>query len=469
MTRQFPPEYRALIDQLLGSEAGSFWEAMEGPPVQGLRRNAAKANLAEIQGALPGDYSAIPWAREGTRLESAAQPGAHPYHAAGLYYLQEPSAMAPVPILDPQPGERVLDLCAAPGGKSTQIQARMADQGILVCSDPNPARVQALARNLERWGATNAAVLCESPRRLSAHFGAYFDRVLVDAPCSGEGTFRAEPGEVKKWSPAFSGRLQTQQDEILWHAGQLVRPGGTLAYSTCTFNQAENEGSVSRFLAANPAFHLEPIPLQEGFSAGIQREGDRGIDFSRAVRIWPQRAAGEGHFIALLRKDGSAPAPAAGPGPSPGRLEPAYQDRYAQFFRQSLRETDLTGRIQPDSPGLRSYGNRLYWASGNAPDLAGMNVIHWGWWLGTFQGEDFSPGPGLASVLRTGDVQIVLEFPLEDPRLQAYLRGSPVGLGDAGQEDAGWGLVAISGHPLGWGKIAKGRLKSYFPRWLRAH
>lgn len=455
------------MTDLLGPEASSFWNALQQQPSQGLRINPAKTNLNEIKSAVPGEFHPLPWTQDGYKINQVENAGRHPYHAAGLYYLQEPSAMAPAAILDPQPGEKILDLCAAPGGKSTQIQSLMEDQGLLIANDPNSSRVQALARNLERWGGRCAAVLSESPERLSEHFGGYFDRVLVDAPCSGEGTFRGDPGERKKWSLSFSKRSRVIQDEILWFAGKLVRPGGVLVYSTCTFNQLENEGAVSQFLEVNRDFQLEAIPKRPGFSPGIQLPGTGGNDFSGAVRIWPHSSPGEGHFIARLRKGSRARTNPFSGSPSP-QAPAAARRIYQAFFDRILADTDHTKLIGPASSGIHLYGNRLYFQPENLPGLEGLRVVHWGWWLGTIQEDDFIPGPALASALGTGDVQKVLEFPLEDPRLDAYRRGSPVRLSSQEAEPEGWVLIAAAGHPLGWGKLRNGRLKSYFPRWLRS-
>lgn len=456
-----------MIADLLGSDASRFWKALLEAPRQGIRINSSKTNLDEIQEAVPGEYHPLPWAQDGYWLEGAQAAGKHPFHAAGLFYLQEPSAMAPAPVLEPQPGEKVLDLCAAPGGKTTQIQSLMGDEGLLFSNDPNPNRVQALARNLERWGGRNSVVLSETPERLSEHFGSYFDRVLVDAPCSGEGTFRSDPGEIKKWSPAFSERTRFIQDEILWFAGKLVRPGGTLVYSTCTFNGCENEEAVANFLENNQDFQLESIPKLTGFSPGIQPNSREGFDFSRAVRIWPHTSSGEGHFIARMTKEGPQ---GEGSVSYHSTQSPNTEVRqiYRDFFDQTFSETATTHLIFPDSPRIYLYGNRLYWMPDDTPDLIGLRVIHWGWWLGTIQGKSFTPGPALASTLSTGDVQKVLEFSLDDPRLDIYRRGSPVPLSKQEAGTDGWMLITVSGHPLGWGKLRNGRLKSYFPRWLRS-
>jgi NOL1/NOP2/sun family putative RNA methylase len=470
VNKTYPPEFILLIDNLLKNEAQSFWKVLQNdPPVTGLRVNSQKTSIDEVQEIIPGEYQSLPWTIHGFAHREIQEPGKHPFHAAGLYYLQEPSAMAPVAVLAPQPGDRVLDLCAAPGGKTTQIQSWMGNRGILIANDPNPKRVQALCRNLERWGTRNAAVLCETPPRISQHLGEYFDRVLVDAPCSGEGTFRSDPGEIKNWSPDFSKRSCRIQDEILWYAAKLVRPGGVLVYSTCTFNQDENEGSIARFLDKRYDFRIDPIKAVQGFSPGIQLTSAPDINFSGTVRIWPHRTSGEGHFIARLRRSANGQPSSTESVNAHIKIDPNHLRIFSQFIDSSLISTPNTKDFIPESDHLSVFGNRLYWIPENMPSLAGLNVQHWGWWLGTIHGERFIPSPALAAGLNPEDVQKVLEFSLEDPGLFSYLRGSPYsGTKLAGLSD-GWALVTCAGYSLGWGVIHRGRLKSYIPRWLRSH
>jgi len=470
VNNNLPPEFVNSIDLLLKDEARPFWRALvEAPLYSGLRINPNKTKINVLREAISAEFSSLPWEEYGYRVDQEEGLGKHPYHGAGMYYLQEPSAMVPDSILDPQPGERVLYLCAAPGGKTTQIASKMRNKGYIVANDPNPQRVQALGRNIERWGARNISILNETPQRLVNHFGEYFDRVLVDAPCSGEGTFRTHPGEMKKWSPQLSQRLSAIQDEILWFAGQLVRPGGILVYSTCTFNQLENEGTILRFLKKNPGFNLELIPQFTGFSPGISIDPSDPVDLSKSVRIWPQMTTGEGHFIAKMKKTGSTPESVLA---EKFRENPLDQDQtsiFEGFFEQNMLLTSRTREIAPGSPGLAVYGNRLYWVASGSPALEGLKIHHWGWWLGTFRSDRFIPSPALAVGIKREDAQKVLEFSLGDPNLAAFQRGSPIKLSDEDFFSSSWVLVTIAGNPLGWGKVQKGRLKSYFPNWLRIH
>lgn len=470
MKNIYPPQYIQIIDNLLGEDAPLFWDSQfNHPPTAGLRVNPLKSSLMDLQTSLPVKIQTLPWSPEGVALQKDGELGKHPYHKAGLFYLQEPSAMVPVAVLDPQPGERVLDLCAAPGGKTTQIQSLMGNRGLLIANDSNPRRVESLIRNLDRWGAQNTAILCETPRRISEHLGGYFDRVLVDAPCSGEGTFRSDPGEIKKWSPEFVSRCCRIQDEILWFAAKMVRPGGVLVYSTCTFNPDENEGTIARFLKTNPDFQIDPINHIDGFSKGIQLASSSEHDFSGTVRIWPHKTSGEGHFTARLRNTRSAPShsPRLVQEHIPLNLEELKI--YSEFFEKTLNQTPNTIQILPGSIGVNRFGNRLYWVQDGMPSLAGLNVRHWGWWLGSIQSGKWLPSPALASALIPEDAQIVLEFSLEDPDLSTYLRGSPLSRPGLERLPDGWVLVTCSGYSLGWGAVYRGRLKSYLPRWLRTN
>ena len=289
---------------LLGAEFDAFLSSLDRPRAVALRLNPLKCSTprgSASQGlpALPEKVceafhlTPVPWARDGYNYDPAARPGLHPYHAAGVYYLQEASAMAPAGLLDAQPGERVLDLCAAPGGKSTQIAASMDGRGLLVCNEIHPKRAAILSSNIERMGVANALVLNEHPSRIAERFPAYFDRVLVDAPCSGEGMFRKHDAASNDWSFETVSMCAARQAEILDCAARTLRPGGRLVYSTCTFSPEENEQTVAAFLRRNPSFEIEALPAP-WFAPGRPEWADGNDALTRTFRLWPHQLLGEG-------------------------------------------------------------------------------------------------------------------------------------------------------------------------------
>ncbi|MCJ7703754.1 MAG: RsmB/NOP family class I SAM-dependent RNA methyltransferase [Anaerolineales bacterium] len=439
------------MKKLLGDEFDSFMASYDSPSSIGLRVNSLKLSPGEFSSLSPFPLTSIPWTQSGFTLPIDSRPGKHPYHAAGLYYLQDPSAMAVAELLDPQPGDRVLDLAAAPGGKSTHMAAKMGNQGLLVANDIHPRRVRDLSKNLERWGAQNTVVLNETPSRLVEHFGAYFDKVLVDAPCSGEGMFRKDPASRQEWTPKFVESCAVRQDGILRDAARLVRPGGRLGYATCTFAPEEDEGTIGRFLDEHPDFEIAHLPSYQGFSAShIPKLAD-------TVRIWPHKAPGEGHFIAILqRKDNSDSALSRPPERWSGSNSGDWQPDFDSFTKATLK-------WKPPRNRLSLQGAYLYLIPEDVPELGGLRVVHWGWWLGTVKVKRFEPAHGLAMALRPGDFQDV--FPLEagDPRTMAYLHGDVF----PSPGPKGWVLVTVDGFPLGWGKRVQNRLKSHSPKWLR--
>ncbi len=309
---QIPELFLVKMERLLGEDYPAFRDSLNQPPAVGLRVNTLKVSHQEIPNTFPDQLTPIPWCPSGYWLkptgvysESGLSPGKHPYHAAGLYYLQDPSAMAAGEILDPQPGERVLDIAAAPGGKTTHILAKMDNSGLLIANEVHPQRVWELAENLERWGARNVILVNETPPRLAEHFRGYFDRVLLDAPCSGEGMFRKSESARRDWSPQLVESCALRQSAILNDAAGMLRPGGILVYSTCTFSPEENEGVISAFLAGHPDFELEQVELSPGFDQGRPEWGSGMPELAATVRIWSHHSETDGHFIARLRKKGN--------------------------------------------------------------------------------------------------------------------------------------------------------------------
>ncbi|KAF0108303.1 MAG: Fmu (Sun) domain-containing protein [Anaerolineaceae bacterium] len=466
-----PPLFLDRMSRLLGGEFPAFAAALEGEPVGGLRVNTLKLSAADFGKISPfplGD--AIPWCPSAFIFPlSSFSPGLHPYHLAGLYYLQDPSAMSPAALLDPQPGDRVLDLAAAPGGKTTHLAALMQGGGLLVANEIKDKRVGHLAMNVERWGAGNVVVANETPERLADHFGPYFDRVLVDAPCSGEGMFRKDMGARLDWSPEMVAGCAVRQRNILRVAGKLVRPGGALLYSTCTFAPEENEGVIAEFLREFPEFDVEALPLFEGFERGrpewLEEKSEKQKaknkkqkaqeSLAGAMRLFPHRVSGEGHFVCLLKRKGAPGADRAGDERMP-EMDRARRGLWAAFAADALAADFAADR-------LKVRGERLYFIPEEMPDFGTLRVVHPGVWFGNFKKERFEPAHPLVLFLRRGQAQHPLNLEPGSPALAAYLRGETLPSGGP----AGWTLVTVDGWPLGWGKRVQGVVKNHFPRgWM---
>ena len=426
-----PEAFLQRMEAQLGSEYPAFLESLERPRAVALRFNPMKG----ARPVLPFVGAPVPWEPEGFYYDPETRPGLHVYHEAGVYYLQEASAMAPVALLDPKPGERVCDLCAAPGGKTTQIAGRMLGQGFLVCNEINPKRAKILSRNIERMGVANALVTNEHPETLASRFPGFFDRVLVDAPCSGEGMFRKEEAAVTDWSQETVQMCARRQREILDSAARLVRPGGRLVYSTCTFAPEEDEETVAAFLEAHPEFTPEPVEAP-WFVPGE----------NASYRMWPHKLLGEGHFAAVLRKtqgeSGEVPA-------CPGEKCPKAWESFA-------KELDIT---LPEGKAV-SFGQSLYWAPMELPELNRLKVLRPGLELGTERKGRFEPAHALALWLKT--CAVTESFPPESPEMKAYLHGDVVPSGKKG-----WCLVQAGGYAIGWGKGDGSVLKNHYPKGLR--
>jgi NOL1/NOP2/sun family putative RNA methylase len=464
-TPDLPLPFLARMRLLLGSEFDAFLETYKQPPSAGLRVNTLKITPQAFQSIFPNPLTPVPWCPSGFLIEKDAQPppGRHPYHAAGLYYLQDPSAMAVAELLNPQPGDLTLDLAAAPGGKSTHLASLMAGEGVLVVNETHPRRVWELAENLERWGVQNAAILNETPKRLAQAFGDVFDKVLLDAPCSGEGMFRKSEMARQEWSLQHVASCALRQNDILRQAARLVRPGGLLAYSTCTFAPEENEAVIAGFLKEHPTFELAQTKALSGATPGRPEWVDFGkpqmsetrytAPLQAAVRLWPHYATGEGHFVALLRRSGSdRRTPLA---IKHKRLAPVQAVRlFKAFCSEHLQ-------VEWEANRLAQVGSYLYWIPPGMPELTNLKTIHPGLWLGAVKPGRFEPSHALALALQDDQARQVVRLDIDDAF--SYLRGGT--LERSGPD--GWVQVTLTGFPLGWGKRVKGVIKNYYPKGLR--
>jgi NOL1/NOP2/sun family putative RNA methylase len=463
-----PLAFMARMAALLDEEFPPFLGVLNQKPVPALRVNTLKLSVEQFQALSPWPLTPVPWCPEGFTLDRKLNVGTHAYHEIALYYVQDASAMAVAALLAPQPGERVLDLCASPGGKSTHIASLLAGQGVLVSNEIDRGRADVLRRNLERWGTTNALVLNETPERLAARWPAAFDRVVVDAPCSGEGMFRKNDEARYHWSEAHVAGCALRQRDILDSAARLVRPGGRLIYATCTFAPEEDEGVIWRFLRSHPDFQVVESPWHEGFQPGrpdwaewpAEPEGAQPpAALGQTVRLWPHKLQGEGHFVALVQRAGEAP-PTEWALAHPARLA-ASDRRTLEAFWQPLIDLPL-----PDRLLLRPRASQdveVLAPPVDAPDTAGLRTALAGWRLGALRKGRFEPSHALAMALQAGQVQQRLDETLGSELVARYMRGEML---DAPGPD-GWVLIAVEGFPVGWGKRVNGLIKNHYPKSLR--
>lgn len=437
-----PLEYVEKMKALLGeTEFAAYMDSFAEGRFYGLRTNTLKITPEALRKKGLFGLEPIPWCASGFYYDGEERPAKHPYYHAGLYYLQEPSAMSPAAILPIEEGDFVLDLCAAPGGKTTQLGARLQGSGLLVANDISAGRAKTLLKNVELAGIRNAVVLSETPERIARRLPGFFDKILVDAPCSGEGMFRKEPDMVKSWNQEMLDFCRTEQAKILEACAPMLKPGGMLLYSTCTFSPEENEKSIGAFLERHPEFALLPIEKKNGFAPGIP-------PYAACARLYPHHLRGEGHFLALLQKNGEGEQPKI-------PLEQGIGEKQKESFLAFAKET-----LQEIPQGIyQMYGDGCYLLPEGTPKLERLRVLRTGWLLGTMKKGRFEPAQALAMGLKKEEVKNTAEFSLADERVIRYLKGETV---EAEGAD-GWTLVCVDGFPLGWAKRQRGRLKNKYP------
>lgn len=451
---KLPETYIERIRVILGEATGDFLNSYNQPKTQGLRMNLLKLQPTDSAGRQMIDdfhLTPVPWCSTGFYYDEAIlRPGKHPYHAAGLYYIQEPSAMSVVELLNPEPGEVVLDLAAAPGGKSTQIAGKMQGKGLLIANEIHPARAKIVSENMERMGVTNAVVTCCTPDQLAEKFPGFFDKIMLDAPCSGEGMFRKDPDVIAEWSPDHVTMCAIRQLDILRQALLMLKPNGQIAYSTCTFSSEENEKVIAAILEEFPQFELV-----------------------RTERIWPHLSRGEGHYAAILHKkeEDSASSPSLKHQihiPEKRKnLPKVVSDAWSLF--ESFVEQYVPGfELGPGEPLL--FGEQLYWLPHatdcwfHAANLKGIKVLRPGLHLGTIKKDRIEPAHSLALALSEKVKANAYNFTVSSPEIELYLHGEALS-GD--HRFNSWLLITVDGFKLGWGKESNGQIKNHYPKGLR--
>lgn len=450
-------EYLNRMRDLLGEEEFSaYLKSFDEERLYGLRVNTAKVTPEAFPELVSWDLKPVPWIPNGFYYEGTERPAKDPYYYAGLYYLQEPSAMTPAMLLPVEPGDRVLDLCGAPGGKSTELGVKLAGKGVLISNDISNSRAKALLKNLELWGISNICVTSETPDKLADVFGPWFDKILIDAPCSGEGMFRKDDDMVKSYEERGPEYYSEIQKEITDQAVRMLAPGGLLLYSTCTFSRCEDEEIICHILENHQEMELIRLPLFEGASGGIGLDG--------CIRLFPHKIKGEGHFISLLRKNGGGAERTAAGSRERSRTEP--QGKKAPALPTEL--TDFLALMNREFDGSRIMikNDSVYYLPENFVPAKELRYLRTGLLLGELKNKRFEPGQALAMTLHAEEFRQTISWKKEDDRVIRYLKGETISLTPEEEPVKGWCLVCVDGYPLGFAKGTGMALKNkYYPGW----
>lgn len=454
-----PKKYLDTMKDMLKDEFEDYLESFNQSRLYGLRVNTLKITPEEFLKISPFKLTPIPWIENGFYYDEADKPAKHPYYFAGLYYIQEPSAMTPANILPVEEGDFILDMCAAPGGKSTELGAKLNFSGLLVANDISNSRAKALLKNIEVFGIPNAIVLSEDPKKLAKRYPECFDKIMIDAPCSGEGMFRKDSKLIKSWEkngPEFYHKIQK---EILDAGAVMLKPGGIIQYSTCTFSRLEDEESIKYLLKSRPDMRLIDIKPYEGFGHGFEEnEEDRNMQLSKAVRIWPHKLKGEGHFTALIQKSGeSVSSTSIKSGGASIRLTKELEE-FLECLKYPLDKKDIL--IRED---------RVFLVPDSVGGIDGLRVMREGLFLGELKKNRFEPSQALAMVLKREQYESSINLTADGDNVIRYLKGETIQVDEDERREStrdGWQLVCVDGYPLGWGKLSGTTLKNkYLAGW----
>ena len=457
-----PEQYLENMKELLGTDFDAYIESFNDSRLYGLRVNTMKISVEDFLKISPFKLTPIPWIENGFYYSEDDKPAKHPYYFAGLYYIQEPSAMTPANVLPVEEGDIVFDMCAAPGGKSTELGAKLNGSGLLVTNDISNSRAKALLKNVEVFGIPNVYVVSEDPKNIQPGFNEFFDKILIDAPCSGEGMFRKDSKLRAAWEqngPDFYSKIQK---EIVGYAADLLKPGGMMVYSTCTFNELENEGTLISLLSSRDDMELVDIPKEYGFYPGrTLTEDQKKYHMERAVRVYPFALKGEGHFVSLLKKKGESVPGAFSSGTSRAQK---LSDEFAEFkSRLGIPLSD--DRIRVSDGKVYLLPEREFAGASRK-----IRYLRNGLLLGEEKKKRFEPSQALAMALKACEFDNVISLPADDLRVERYLKGETLNFepGEINAKD-GFVLFCVSGFPLGWGKLSGNVMKNkYLPGWRKA-
>ncbi len=436
-----PIDFINRMEQDLGPDFHAFLRSYDENKISALRFNPIKADEKALNNIKDMLEENIPWSPNGFYYDDEKnRPGVHPYHSAGVYYIQDASAQLPVEMLKPVPGDVCLDLCAAPGGKSTQIAGYLKGEGILISNEPMKNRAKILSENVERLGIRNCIVTSEYPDKLANQFPEYFDKIMVDAPCSGEGMFRKNHDACGEWSLESVEMCATRQKEILDRAYEMLIPGGRLCYSTCTFSKLEDEETVASFIERHPDMRL----VEER-------------------RLWPHEVKGEGHYAALIEKIDNDNRADECRDNRPLYTLKKNNDKILKDYLSFLKETIQDSKAWKNN--LLLINDLLYMLPDSCPDFDGLHVLRGGLFLGTLKKNRFEPSHALALALNPSEVLINYNISRDDAQIQTYLTGQSL----HGDVKDGWVLITVDGYSIGWGKAVKGQIKNHYPKGLRRY
>ena len=452
MENKLPELFIENMKALLKDEYPLYIKSFANERTYGLRVNTAKISVEDFLKISPFELSPIPWTTNAFFYDGEKyKPGRHPYYSAGLYYLQEPSAMTPAEIMPIEEGDFVLDTCAAPGGKSTALAAKLNGSGLIVANDISNTRAQALLKNLEHFGISNLYVISEDLTKLEAKFANSFDKILIDAPCSGEGMFRKEPSIMKTWIELGNEYYVKLQKQIVTSALKMLKDGGMLVYSTCTFSRLEDEEIIKYMMELCPSLRLvNPTNRYELFEKGVD-----GLD--ECIRLYPHKINGEGHFVALLQKGDKMPTKII---KHKAINLPKFNNEDVLAFFSLLKKEFYDGSFEIKK-------DKLYFVPNTNIDFSGLRILRSGLLLGELKGKHFEPAQSLALSLKADEFKQVINLELNDPRVIKYLKGETLDLSDLDTKTKGWVLICVDNYPLGFGKIAKGSLKNKYAKgWI---
>ena len=460
---KLPENYKDRMMRLLKDDYPLYEESLLKPRFFGLRVNTLKISPERFREISPFSLREVPWTDNGFYYEENDRPALHPYYYAGLYYIQEPSAMTPAQVLPVDPGDCVLDMCAAPGGKSTELGAKLKGEGLLVSNDISASRAKALLKNIELTGIKNVYVTSEEPHALERKSGILFDKILIDAPCSGEGMFRKDPKLITAWQKNGPDYYSAIQKELVRCAVRMLKPGGMLVYSTCTFNKQENEDIITGLLSEHGEMSLVDIPKEHGFYPGFtDTEDEKRYHLERAARLFPFALDGEGHFVALLKKEGESVAYSE----SGVKTKAKLSEETSEFIKKL--------KLSEDALNIAVHDKKVYMRPARdigvgAGKGGGMRVLRGGLFLGEEKTKRFEPSQALAMALDKDSYENVINLPAKDVRVEKYLKGETLQfLSGELKATEGIVLLCVDGFPLGWGKLSGTTMKNkYLAGWRK--